>query len=150
MEFQSIKSQSEIVRRIRCFRFNALKSNLVEPSELYDAEIKNYLHWNRQTIEYSGNHNVINQINFRRSSRIKIVLFIGTITCLFVALLNFNIIEYFLSVRCFVPNNYIVWEATRPISNCQFCAGVDQPYILPNISRIEFLVNKLNSVFRFN
>lgn len=32
-----------------------------------------------------------------------------------------EVFQFLLGVRCFVPNNYLVWEATRPISDCRFC-----------------------------
>lgn len=47
-------------------------------------------------------------------------------------------IVYIQGVRCVVPNNYFVWEATRPISDCRFCHNVSAPIILPNITKEEF------------
>ncbi|XP_044268982.1 uncharacterized protein LOC123014135 isoform X2 [Tribolium madens] len=47
-------------------------------------------------------------------------------------------INYFLGVRCIVPNNYFVWEATRPVSNCNFCKDVNEPLVLKNVTREEF------------
>lgn len=49
--------------------------------------------------------------------------------------------EHILGMRCFVPNNYLVWEATRPKSDCSFCRGIDQPIVLANMSREEFSVS---------
>lgn len=46
--------------------------------------------------------------------------------------------EVILGTRCIVPNNYLVWEATRPLSDCDFCRGVQSPIILSNCSREEF------------
>lgn len=34
-----------------------------------------------------------------------------------------SLIEVILGTRCIVPNNYLVWEATRPLSDCDFCRG---------------------------
>lgn len=48
------------------------------------------------------------------------------------------IIAHLLGTRCILPNNYFVWEATRPISDCQFCLNVSRPIILANVSREEF------------
>lgn len=48
------------------------------------------------------------------------------------------IISYILGTRCILPNNYFIWEATRPISNCQFCINVTRPIILPNVTRENF------------
>ncbi|XP_046663604.1 uncharacterized protein LOC124356569 [Homalodisca vitripennis] len=43
-----------------------------------------------------------------------------------------------LGIRCFLPNNYFVWEATRPIADCNICRGVNEVLMLPNITREEF------------
>lgn len=47
-------------------------------------------------------------------------------------------IIYIQGVRCVIPNNYFVWEATRPISDCHFCENLTAPIILPNITKLEF------------
>lgn len=47
-------------------------------------------------------------------------------------------IKYLLGVRCIVPNNYFVWEATRPLSDCNFCVNVSKVQILPNLTREHF------------
>ncbi|KAJ3663015.1 hypothetical protein Zmor_007326 [Zophobas morio] len=47
-------------------------------------------------------------------------------------------INYFLGVRCIVPNNYFVWEATRPVSDCNFCINITNPIVLQNVTRKEF------------
>ncbi|XP_065083067.1 uncharacterized protein LOC135705324 [Ochlerotatus camptorhynchus] len=49
-----------------------------------------------------------------------------------------SFIEVILGTRCIVPNNYLVWEATRPLSDCDFCRGVQGPIILSNLSREQF------------
>lgn len=49
-------------------------------------------------------------------------------------------VAYVLGIRCFIPNNYLVWEATRPISDCAYCRDVKRPLILPNMTREQFLV----------
>lgn len=48
-------------------------------------------------------------------------------------------IHYVLGIRCIVPNNYFIWEATRPIKDCNFCSNITEPTILNNITRDEFL-----------
>ncbi|CAG9856104.1 unnamed protein product [Phyllotreta striolata] len=45
------------------------------------------------------------------------------------------LINYIFGVRCIVPNNYFIWEATRPISDCNFCVNVSKPVVLPNSTR---------------
>ncbi|KAJ6647456.1 hypothetical protein Bhyg_02679 [Pseudolycoriella hygida] len=49
------------------------------------------------------------------------------------------VFAFILGIRCFIPNNYVVWEATRPIANCAYCQHVRGPLILPNMTREEFL-----------
>lgn len=47
-----------------------------------------------------------------------------------------------MGIRCFVPNNYMIWEATRPITDCDYCRSVSRPVILINATKQEFLVNQ--------
>lgn len=61
-----------------------------------------------------------------------IVIAVPIVNCLF---------AFVLGIRCFIPNNYVVWEATRPITNCDYCRNVKGPLILPNMTREQFLVN---------
>ncbi|XP_026499233.2 uncharacterized protein LOC113403035 [Vanessa tameamea] len=44
-------------------------------------------------------------------------------------------VEYLLSARCLLPINHLVWEATRPLADCNYCANVTKPIILQNITR---------------
>lgn len=44
-----------------------------------------------------------------------------------------------LGIKCVVPNNYLVWEATRPVADCNICRGVNSVMVLPNVTRDEFL-----------
>lgn len=68
----------------------------------------------------------------------------SAIGIIFVIVIAVPIVNYLfaflLGIRCFIPNNYLVWEATRPITNCAYCR-VKGPLILPNMTREEFLVN---------
>lgn len=69
----------------------------------------------------------------------------SAIGIIFVIVVAVPIVNYgfgfLLGIRCFVPNNYVVWEATRPITNCAYCQHVKGPLILPNMTREEFLVS---------
>ncbi|XP_017780310.1 PREDICTED: uncharacterized protein LOC108565394 [Nicrophorus vespilloides] len=70
-------------------------------------------------------------------------LYIGaSVILLFTALCACNIFDNLIisliGIRCLIPNNYFVWEATRPISDCGFCLNVTAPIILHNASREEF------------
>lgn len=46
--------------------------------------------------------------------------------------------KYFSARRCLLENNYVVWELTRPVSNCNFCRDVGAPLVLPNMTRAQF------------
>lgn len=47
-------------------------------------------------------------------------------------------VKYALGTRCFIPNNYFIWESTRPVSDCSFCTNVTKVLILPNVTRSQF------------
>ncbi|XP_050300965.1 uncharacterized protein LOC126739359 [Anthonomus grandis grandis] len=47
-------------------------------------------------------------------------------------------LDILLGIRCVVPNNYFIWEGTRPISDCSFCSNVTGPIELHNVTRKEF------------
>lgn len=64
------------------------------------------------------------------------ILSILTVLCEYNILQNALI--YAQSVRCVIPNNYFIWEATRPIPDCQFCINVTQPIVLPNVTKEQF------------
>lgn len=69
-------------------------------------------------------------------------LIVAAIAVFLSALTDFSLlnilISYALGTRCILPNNYFIWEATRPISDCQFCINVTRPIILPNVTREDF------------
>ena len=48
------------------------------------------------------------------------------------------VIKYTQGTRCLIPNNYLIWEFTRPVSNCNFCRGVNSALVLGNVTREEF------------
>lgn len=125
-----------IGQEIRALRQNVLNSNLIDFNELYDAEFKHFLNWKRQTdgIPYATNKELQGDGEPQQQPRQKqpkqqqrqqqhfygttAVISMGAILCMAIGLLLLNssiVTEYFTSIRCFVPNNYMVWEATRPI-----------------------------------
>ena len=62
-----------------------------------------------------------------------------TLFCILYQLNSLNsIINYFLGVRCIIPNNYLIWEATRPVADCRYCLNVSTPIILNNVTRNDF------------
>lgn len=71
---------------------------------------------------------------------------VSSVTCVFIAFICVlfrlplfdGMMKSALGIRCFVPNNYFVWEATRPVTDCNICKGVNEVLVLPNITREEF------------
>lgn len=55
-----------------------------------------------------------------------------------VSVLSEDVRNAALGVHCVVPNNFLVWEATRPIANCSICQGVRGVVELENVSRVDF------------
>uniref|UniRef100_A0A0K8TCI3 Bifunctional arginine demethylase and lysyl-hydroxylase JMJD6 n=1 Tax=Lygus hesperus TaxID=30085 RepID=A0A0K8TCI3_LYGHE len=43
-----------------------------------------------------------------------------------------------LSVKCVLPNNYVFWEATRPVMDCRICSNLTAVKILNNLTRSDF------------
>lgn len=98
----------------------------------------------QQQLEGNNNNNRVasncslNRVSFLFGFSIILIICVGT------PLLN-KLFEHLLGMRCFVPNNYLVWEATRPKSDCSFCSGYDGPLILPNMTREQFAVSRVGS-----
>lgn len=87
---------------------------------------------------YVSNYNneVVNKANNRKLVVAIVVIFLSVVISVIVG-------NSVLSVRCLLPNNYLVWEATRPLADCGYCANVTKPIILRNVSRRNFAVRKL-------
>lgn len=111
-------------------KINKLHSAILSKGGITEEELQNAykqsINHNRSTI--FNNSIYIYCIGF--------ILGIGILTPIIGASLS-----YFLGIRCLVPNNYLIWEATRPVSDCNFCRGVVKPIILPNLTKEEFMVN---------
>lgn len=136
-----------IRNQILDFRKFAIQSNLIGADDLRAAEIEHIFGFAQPTkvnfqseLKKSTSHSSTNR---KKADRIVgIVICIGvTALCILIGAINTNVIDNFFGIRCFVPNNYFVWEATRPISNCRFCEGIRRPLILPNMTQNEFLVS---------
>ncbi|XP_045462370.1 uncharacterized protein LOC123672336 [Harmonia axyridis] len=82
----------------------------------------------------------------RKPKRFNKNILLYSIVFLLIAILyGYNILHILSSlfinirgIRCIVPNNYFVWEATRQISDCSFCINVSKPLIFNNISKGDF------------
>lgn len=71
------------------------------------------------------------------------------IICVLISSPMVYLAEYLLGIRCLVPNNYLIWEATRPISDCSYCKGVNHPLILPNMTQEQFEVFSCSLLFPY-
>lgn len=134
---------AKIVRNeIKRIRSDALKTNQIDiETELLRVEFDYVL---KQRLPTSTNNtNGPNDVNNRKTDRchFRIIFIVVIVIGIFFGALSSNLIDVILGIRCFMPNNYLVWEATRPISDCNFCIGVQSPLIFMNISREEFSVS---------
>lgn len=121
-------NKSKIKSKIYQIQEKIIKSNFVTQNEISEINFSKYLHWKNKFHDHSRQRK-------RKSDQCfgYIVLF----TIIPIMMIG---ISHLINVRCLLANNYMVWESTRPISNCEFCAGVQRPIILPNITREQFLV----------
>lgn len=111
---------------------NALQSELVSERELYEALAQHSLCHHDDAVEEQSPDDTCRQM---------LIFSCIVILCLAVgASMARSLVEHVMGVRCFMPNNYLIWEATRPISDCTFCSGVTKPRILSNVMREEFMV----------
>ncbi|XP_068976532.1 uncharacterized protein [Bombus flavifrons] len=72
------------------------------------------------------------------SKKVLLALFTPIFCSVLFKYLYFDIIRNIRETRCLIPNNYFIWEFTRPISNCDYCRDVTSALILPNLTREEF------------
>ncbi|XP_033193881.1 uncharacterized protein LOC117233997 isoform X2 [Bombus vosnesenskii] len=72
------------------------------------------------------------------SKKVLLALFTPIFCSILFKYLYFDIIRSIRETRCLIPNNYFIWEFTRPISNCDYCRDVTSALILPNLTREEF------------
>ncbi|XP_036327500.1 uncharacterized protein LOC118740113, partial [Rhagoletis pomonella] len=110
----------DFVRKLDALHDDALRTGLVTTADLQEAY--------RKSRDTDRDPNKINLWYV-----LGILAFIMIVTPVF-----YELITFLLGVRCFLPNNYIVWEATRPISDCGFCRDVSGPKVLQNMTREEF------------
>lgn len=133
----TVCNKDYLIQKINKLHEAILRKGITE-EELQNA-YKQSINQNRQ----NNRSNIFNNSIYLYC--IGFILTIGIITPIIGASLN-----YFLGIRCLVPNNYLIWEATRPVSNCNFCRGVVKPIILPNLTKEEFMVSIFGFFFKLN
>lgn len=105
---------------------------LKQGASIKDLELITFTETNNKQNKKSGFQSVFNKKSF-------IVVTIILFYSIFVQKTGIDfVIKYTQSARCLIPNNYLVWEFTRPVSNCDFCLGVDSVIVLDNITKEEF------------
>lgn len=111
--------------------FVALTESFLEQgaslAELKSASVKN-------NAKYKKNY-ISDYVCFKK---IFFTFFIPIFLSILFKYLYFDIIKSIRETRCLIPNNYLIWEFTRPISNCDYCRDVTSALILSNLTREEF------------
>ncbi|CAG9770953.1 unnamed protein product [Ceutorhynchus assimilis] len=74
----------------------------------------------------------------KKSLKTHIIIYTAIATLLISILYNCNAFSFVYGIRCIIPNNYFIWEATRPISDCSFCSTLTEAIELSNVTREEF------------
>lgn len=130
-----MNNSDKIIIELKKNKASALCNNLLSENELREAYL-NSIHDRGIVNNNPRNNNNIG--NYKTSFIYCISIVLG----IFIATPFANHFwEYFIGIRCLVPNNYLVWEATRPVSDCSFCDGIRRPLILPNLTQAEFAVS---------
>lgn len=57
----------------------------------------------------------------RETSKLSNYSLIAVCVLLSIVIVYSDVWRYAAGVRCLLPNNYLIWEATRPISDCAYC-----------------------------
>lgn len=81
-----------------------------------------------------------NNSSYGSKWKLILILFIITSSVIIAGIMQDDMIisKYIYETRCYVPNNYLVWEFSRPISNCDFCRNVNEALVVENLTRAEF------------
>lgn len=74
----------------------------------------------------------------RHSGLIVAVTLFGTVLVSILLKVILDSVMNTLGTRCLLPNNYLIWEATRPETDCSMCKDVKTVLVFGNISRDEF------------
>ncbi|XP_014368902.2 uncharacterized protein LOC106719152 [Papilio machaon] len=91
-------------------------------------------------IDYICNFTEENTI---KKTRKRIIILIVIVSILTVVVSS--IVHNILTARCLVPLNYLVWEATRPLADCDYCVNITKPIILHNVTRDNFKIHAYTS-----
>ncbi|XP_078051106.1 uncharacterized protein LOC144477302 [Augochlora pura] len=90
------------------------------------------------SVRNNARHKKSSVFHYLCSKKVFLVLFAPIFCTIFLKYLYIDIVKSVRGTRCLVSNNYLIWEFTRPISNCDYCKDVTTALILPNLTREEF------------
>ncbi|XP_069687817.1 uncharacterized protein [Periplaneta americana] len=69
---------------------------------------------------------------------IAVTLVVAVLVSILLKIIFDSIMKNTLGTRCLLPNNYFVWEATRPETDCNMCKDIKSVLVFENITREEF------------
>lgn len=79
------------------------------------------------------------QKSARQSGFTVVVTLVGAILVSILLKIMFDsVMKNAVGTRCLLPNNYFIWEATRPETDCSMCKDVKGVLVFQNITRDEF------------
>lgn len=96
-------------------------------SDLKSASVQNNTKHDRSFVSW-----------YMYTRRVFLVLFVPIFCSVLLEYFDVDVIKGIRGTRCLIPNNYFIWEFTRPVSNCDYCRDVTRALILPNLTREEF------------
>lgn len=104
-----------------------------------DLLVQDFLDLNRTLLSQGVTLKVLRSISSQKSSSKDssrlIIFFVLPLTLISVICLNPSSL---LASRCILANNYLLWEFTRPVSDCSYCSNTTEALILKNASRESF------------
>lgn len=124
-----IGNEPEWLEEYKQIHDSALRNNEISEFDLYSA-LRGHRNHNRRPA-------YIHNLPYQQLCAISLI---GILSIAIGIPLLKQLYEQMIGVRCFIPNNYMIWEATRPVADCTYCRGITQPRILPNVTQSEFQV----------
>ncbi|XP_046993418.1 uncharacterized protein LOC124605642 [Schistocerca americana] len=119
--------------RIVYEKFVALNQNLIDCG-IHIDELRNLTYRKTRTKSDGGSA-------LLRPHSLFILVTLVAVACVSIVL-KIPFVEYIvqsaIGIRCILPNNYFVWEATRPITDCEMCKDVKEVLVFHNITREKF------------
>ncbi|XP_043251370.1 uncharacterized protein LOC122396775 [Colletes gigas] len=90
------------------------------------------------SVRNNGRHTKSSIFHYICSKKVLLAFFMPILCSMLFKYVYIDVIKSIRGTRCLIPNNYFIWEFTRPIANCNYCRNVTAALILPNLTREEF------------